>query len=345
MKILYYCQHVLGIGHFFRSLEICRALKDHRVIMVSGGEPVKTGLPAHVQTISLPPIMMDSNFRQFLPGHEHGGIEAVKTIRRNRLLEVYESEKPDCLIIELYPFGRKAFRFELDPLLMRIHADHPRRCRVVCSLRDILVEKTDVAAYEDRVVQILNQWFDAVLIHADSRLVQLNETFSRIADIRPSLIYTGFVTPRPEPRDRGRIRNDIGLTEADRLIVVSAGGGKVGMKLLHAATQAFLACQCELNQNRMQVFTGPFLDEPDFDALLCNKVPRLEISRFTPDFPAWLAAADLSISMAGYNTCMDILSARIKALVYPFRQNREQSLRATRLEQAGFQNTSDAWLQ
>jgi predicted glycosyltransferase len=29
MKIACYCQHVLGIGHFHRSLEICKALAVH----------------------------------------------------------------------------------------------------------------------------------------------------------------------------------------------------------------------------------------------------------------------------------------------------------------------------
>ena len=37
MKIIQYCQHVLGIGHLFRSLEISRALSDHEVILVTGG--------------------------------------------------------------------------------------------------------------------------------------------------------------------------------------------------------------------------------------------------------------------------------------------------------------------
>ena len=42
-------------------------------------------------------------------------------------------------------------------------------------------------------------------------------------------------------------------------------------------------------------------------------------------------AADLSVSMAGYNTCMNIIQAGVPALVYPFAQNREQTFRAQRL--------------
>jgi predicted glycosyltransferase len=58
---------------------------------------------------------------------------------------------------------------------------------------------------------------------------------------------------------------------------------------------------------------------------------NITIDRFTDCFPEWLESADLSISMAGYNTCMNLVQAGIPALVYPFRQNREQRLRAERL--------------
>ncbi|MGD9973996.1 MAG: glycosyltransferase family protein, partial [Desulfatirhabdiaceae bacterium] len=336
MKILYYCQHVLGMGHFFRSLEICRGLHDHQVVMVSGGDPVNMPMPAHVQSVALPPVMMDPDFKQVYAPNPQMGLETIQSIRRERLLEIYQQENPDILMVELYPFGRKAFRFELDPLLAHIQSGRTHRCRVICSLRDILVEKTDVQAYENRVVHALNQWFDAVLIHADPRIVQLDETFFRLSDIIPPLIYTGFVTPRPKPGDRNRIRSYLGLTEAERLVVVSAGGGKVGKSFLTAVRKSFSEDNPGMDKTRMQIFTGPFLDESDFTDLICDISPRVTISRFTPDFPAWLAAADLSISMAGYNTCMNILAAGVKALVWPFDQNREQGLRARKLERLGY---------
>jgi predicted glycosyltransferase len=50
MKIIQYSQHVLGIGHFMRSLEISRALSDHEVILVTGGVPVDTHLPKQKKT-------------------------------------------------------------------------------------------------------------------------------------------------------------------------------------------------------------------------------------------------------------------------------------------------------
>jgi predicted glycosyltransferase len=71
----------------------------------------------------------------------------------------------------------------------------------------------------------------------------------------------------------------------------------------------------------------------DLKALIKNQ--RIQIAKFTSDFPARLVAADLSISMAGYNTTMNILTAGVPALVWPFAVNREQRLRARRLADRG----------
>jgi predicted glycosyltransferase len=59
------------------------------------------------------------------------------------------------------------------------------------------------------------------------------------------------------------------------------------------------------------------------------------VARFSPDFLSYLAATDLSVSMAGYNTSMNILATGVPALVWPFPQNREQGLRAARLAGRG----------
>jgi predicted glycosyltransferase len=66
-----------------------------------------------------------------------------------------------------------------------------------------------------------------------------------------------------------------------------------------------------------------------------KKSKRIQIEKFTSDFLAYLAGADLSISMAGYNTTMNILATDVPALVWPFAENREQRLRAERLADRG----------
>ncbi len=333
MKIVFYCQHVLGIGHFFRSLEICRALHRHRVILVTGGPRVDVDLPGHVREVRLPALEMDRDFKSLHAG-AGADLDTIRHVRREQLRGLFEAEKPDLLLIELYPFGRKAFRFEIDPLLEDMAGGRLPRCRVVCSVRDILVEKDRPQKHETRAVDRLNRHFEAVLVHADPGIVRLEETFSRCHEITIPLVYTGFVTPGPEPGSRQRLRAELGLADEDRLIVASAGGGSVGAPLLDAVIGAFrlLPRRCAA---RLQVFTGPFLPAEDFERLRRAAGEEGRVARFSADFLSYLAAADLSISMGGYNTTMNLLAARVPALVWPFGQNREQRLRAQRLQAIG----------
>jgi predicted glycosyltransferase len=333
MKIVFYCQHVLGIGHFFRSLEICRALARHQVIWVTGGPRLDVALPSHVIEVRLPALEMDCEFK-VLHAAAGADLDAIHRERRERLWNVFATEAPELFLIELYPFGRRAFRHEIDPALEAVADGRLPRCGVVCSVRDILVEKQLAQEREGRTVAVLNRFFDAVLVHADPRLVRLEETFGRLGEIRIPMIYTGFITPMPEPDARRRVRSALGLEPADRLIVVSAGGGRVGLPLLEAAVAAFRHLD-RPGRTVLQVFTGPFLPESDFERLAQAAGPGVAVDRFSPDFLSYLAAADLSISMAGYNTTMNLLAARVPALVWPFKQNREQRLRSERLEALG----------
>ena len=179
MKIIQYCQHVLGIGHLFRSLEISRALSDHEVILVTGGPRVATALPENVREVRLPDLQMNREFKGLFSSRGDASLDQIKEERQKRLFALFEREKPDIFLVELYPFGRKAFRFELDPVLQAIGNKELSACGVVCSVRDILVEKEDQFKHESRVVKTLNDHFDAVLVHADPGLAQLGETFDQ----------------------------------------------------------------------------------------------------------------------------------------------------------------------
>jgi len=331
VKIVIYCQHVLGIGHLLRTVEICRALASHEVILVSGGPALDGPVPKHVQQVKLPDLQMNREFKALFSSRGQTPLEKIKTERRRRLLALFERERPDLLLIELYPFGRKAFRFELDPLLDHIHRCPPPHCRIVCSVRDILVEKEDAARHEYRALETLNRRFDAVLVHADPGLVGLEETFGPFSEIAIPVIYTGYVAARVQQGCAERVRRRLQLAENEALIIASAGSGSVGARLLESAVRAFERLQAR-NRCRLVVFSGPFITAREFEKLNQMAGRGVIVEKFAPDFLCHLAAADLSLSMGGYNTTMNILVTGVRALVWPFAQNREQRLRAERLE-------------
>lgn len=334
MKLILYCQHIWGVGHYFRSLEICRALVGDDILMVTGGADVDAPLPDHVRAFRLPALMTDRHYSGLFPTEKGQTLAAVKTERRRLLFELFEREAPDAFVVELYPFGRRAFGFELEPVLEAIRTGRLRRSLVVCSLRDILVEKKDPAVYEKRVIDRLNSWFDALLVHADPALITLDRTFSRLAELKLPIVYTGFITSRPAAGARRRIRRRLNIGADTVLMVASAGGGQAGIVLLQPLLESLAYLDIELPV-RLCVFTGPYMPPDEFDRLRGLADSGVIVERFTPDFMSFLAAADLSVSMGGYNTCMNILASRVPALVWPYPGDREQGLRAGRLEKLG----------
>lgn len=341
MKIACYCQHVLGIGHFHRSLEICKALSEHHeTVMILGGPDVT--LPkSNIRFLQLPGLKMDENFSKLLPCEEGKDVNQIKKQRQQQLFDFFLSFQPDIFLIELYPFGRKAFRFELDPVLDGISSGTLSPCIRLCSLRDILVEKTDKQKYETRVLKILNNSFDGLLIHSDPDFIPLEKTFSRTDAISVPSKYTGFISPAPAEQEKGKqLRKNLGLTDNDKLIIASIGGGNVGAELLTATAEAALLLK-KMPNLHIHLFTGMY-SAPD----LQNKLKQINnknirVHNFSSDFTEWLSAADLSISMAGYNTCMNLLSAGIPALLYPFAQNREQRMRVSALSETSAFNLLD----
>lgn len=334
MKIFFYCQHVYGVGHFFRTLEILNALAHHDIMLVTGGQPVEIPLPAHVRTAGLSAVTMDSGYQGLHTTDPAADLADTLAQRRAQLYALFEQEAPDLLVVEFYPFGRKAFQLELDPILAALGSGRLPQCRVVCSLRDILVEKKDQAAFERRVIDILNRQFDALLVHADPAIVRLEETFARLDEITVPVVYTGFVAPQVPTDGVAALRDELGMSPGQSMVVVSVGGGKSGAPLLEAAAEAFAVLKSQRDL-RAFMFAGPYCSEEVFQRLKNRAGGGLMVSRFTRRFLTYLAAADLSVSMAGYNTAMNILATGVPALVWPFGGDREQGLRARRLENKG----------
>jgi len=334
-RVLFYCQSLLGIGHFIRSRQILFALRDFDVRFVYGGEFVPDfDLPAWVEAVYLPAIRSDARFERLYVVDNHHSLTETQARRKESLLASFDRFAPDILLIELFPFGRWKFNFELLPLLERARAARPD-IKIVCSLRDILVQRPDQARYEAEVCRLMNQYFDLLLIHADPRLQRLEETFGSVAGLNCAIRYTGYVGQAaacPKP----------GQANDCPTLLVSAGGGRVGHELI----DCLLDAETRLTRSRrLRILTGPHMPAQQFQSLRDRVAGRIHITlqRHTTQFLTLLRQADLSISMAGYNTCMDILSAGVRALVWPFteHENGEQTLRARKLEQLGYLSVLD----
>jgi predicted glycosyltransferase len=345
-RVLFYCQSLLGIGHFVRSRQLLFALRDFDALFLYGGEFVPDfDLPAWVEAVYLPAIKSDASFERLYAVDDSYSLPEIQARRKEMLLAAFDRFAPDVLLIELFPFGRRKFNFELLPLLAHARATRPE-VKMVCSLRDILVSRPDQARYEAEVCALMNQYFDLLLIHADPRLQRLEETFGNVSGINCAIRYTGYVGQTIVRHDENvgqtLVRSGSGQTKVCPTFLVSVGAGRVGSELIYCALDADKRLT---GPRRLHILTGPHMRVEEFQCLRQRAEGRsyITIERHTTQFLTLLRQADLSISMAGYNTCMDILSAGVRALVWPFteHENGEQMMRARKLERLGYVNLLD----
>ncbi len=327
--LLFYCQHSLGIGHLTRSFALASALKAHfRVVFLNGGRlPPGLPVPARIDIIDLPPLGMDDGHTVISRDAQHGVAEA-RAQRRALIEAAVLRHKPAVLLVELFPFGRKKFAAEILAMIRLARRQPGAPARVVCSLRDILVDaRPDQQHHDDRARWLTDRYFDAVLVHADPALARLEESFRPRKPLRTPVHYTGYVVPQREMAGTA--------ARADHLLV-SAGGGSVGEVLFRAALQARALLRRPLP---MRIITGPFLPEPQWQALqqAAQGMADVELVRQVPDLVAEMRRARASLSQYGYNTALDIVVSGVPALVVPYatRTENEQGQRAARVAALG----------
>jgi len=326
-RVLFHVQYLLGIGHLQRSLRIAEALVDAGVgvTLVQGGPPrPELARAPGIDIVQLPPVRArDASFALV---DEAGApiSNELRAARREQLLAAFAAARPDAAIIEGFPFARRAFRFELDPL---IAAARDAGARVVCSVRDIPTVRADperLAAIAARV----RADFDAVLVHGDAGFIRFDAAFPAAPEIADRLHYTGYVADPAPPLTAGDI-------PAGEILISVGGGGESGRALLHAAIEARReGCQAERGW-RILAGIGPL--DAELQAIRDTAPAGIVIERFRRDFASLLHRCHVSVSQAGYNTVLDILAAKAKAVLVPFAAEREteQLIRAEHLARRG----------
>jgi len=330
LRVFVYVQHLLGIGHLKRAATLAQAmaLEGLAVTLASGGLPVP-GIASDmarcgVRLVQLPPASAaDLDFKVLLDGNGREIDEQWKRARSDALLAAWRAADPHVLVLELFPFGRRQMRFELLPLLDAA-AGAARRPAIVCSVRDVLGGQRSPQRQQE-TLGLVERCFDHVLVHSDPAVIGFERTFALAGRLASKIRYTGYVVDVPA---RGVPQSSAGMGE----VIVSAGGGAVGAELLETAILA--RPLTALRSRTWRVLAGSNLQEASFSALarLAGETGEghVVVERARRDFTALLANCELSVSQAGYNTLIEVVQARARAVVVPFAggHETEQTLRA-----------------
>ncbi len=320
-RCLFWVQSLLGSGHLRRALVLAEAMANRggAVTLVNGGPSGPWGAPAGVEVLQLPAVTArGGDFGDLVDAEGRPFDEALRAERRGLLLDLMAA-RPQLVVTEMFPFGRRAFRAELLAMLEAAAVQRPRP--VVCaSVRDILVSKPDPGRYR-WMVETCVAHYDRVLVHGDARLTPFSASFPPAAELGGRVVHTGFVhlDSAGAPQDEAPA------------VLVSAGGGAVGARLLRAALRARPLTRFATAS--WLLVGGHNLSAAEFEALGRGLPGCCTFQRHRPDLAALIGRCEVSVSQAGYNTVVEGLAGGARMVLVPFAagEEDEQERRAARL--------------
>ncbi len=336
-NVLIYFTHKESLGHSTRTLSIIHALikqYGHKIkisVFQAGKEQAYLNIPKQVDWFNLPnPFYSKLNFRR--------GISQVFSplyakARAQYMLSKIIRIKPDIFITEFFPFGREDCRFELLPILTYLKKNN---VRILASIGYPYIVRGNIDILAGHC-----GLYDKFLIHTpkDLEFNYLKEdignhllkavyqrTFNQIKD---RIDYTGYIMPfnSINIRNKNAIRKELGI-EGKKMVIVSRGGGVRYPKIISHT----IASLQYLNAHDyvFVVSAGPATTSREmrlFKSLKKNFPGRsLRLLRYIADFPSYVNAADVSLSMAGYNTSVPLLYFRKRSVLIPSREDPETAL-------------------
>jgi predicted glycosyltransferase/nucleoside-diphosphate-sugar epimerase len=319
--ILMYSHDGYGLGHLRRNTAIAHALvmrePGTRVVLLSGS-PVADDwpLPAGVEVIRLPQVQkvgVDSyepTEPRSMPGvrAERAGIISSALLRLH----------PDVFLVDHTPLGIKG---ELS-LALEMAREHLQHTRVVLGLRDILDDPAVVrrAWQETGIYDLLLDWYDQVLVYGSRQLYDVTRRYAFPQELSDRTIFTGYIG-----KDRGlepELERATTWSRArrgpDRRILVMGGGGADATPLFQAFTKAWSRIQDQV-PGQVLLVLGPLM-EPALVESIERRAATLrgvEIVRSSKSVLSLVAGADLVVSMGGYNSVVEALTAHKRLVICP----------------------------
>ena len=336
-RLLIYSQDGLGLGHLRRTTllasEFLRTRPGGAVLTISDSPTGQffTAAPGH-DYLKLPSI------RKVKPGEWSPvslsmPFEDVLQMRKELIRTTALSFDPDVLLVDHMPHGSMG---ELVPALEALEHTHARK---VLGLRDILdAPETIQRRWRlEGAYTAVERHFETVLVYGSQEVFDVGAQYAWPRHLADRLHYCGYVAAAGRPGDDVR-RQHLQETEPDtQLIVAMAGGGADAFPLFDTLLQS-LPLVLKDRRCRLVLVTGPFLP-PKQQKALRDRAEGLPVTMLpkVSDSLAHMRAADLVVTMAGYNTTAELLRVGARALLVPRPgPSAEQQMRASRLAERGW---------
>jgi predicted glycosyltransferase len=328
-RILLYSHDSWGLGHLRRNLTLSAALgkafPQASMLLVTGSACATLFTPPpRVELIKLPSITKDPT-GAYVPRSLPGSLESVLELRSELLLAAFRSFAPDLVIIDHQVIGLHG---EALPLLREARS---RGAATLLGLRDIIDSPDSVLRDWDspECRWAFAEGYDRVCVYGAPEVFDPRSEYSMDSDLAERVEFTGYVVRESLPASR----RPVPATRPQ--VLVTAGGGEDGAEHLETYLDSL---ELEAPEWDSVILTGPLMNSRRIRHLKrrASLLPRVSVHRFHSDLPRLLDEASVVVSMAGYNSCAEILKSRTPAVLIPrTRPRQEQLIRARRFERLG----------
>jgi predicted glycosyltransferase len=155
--------------------------------------------------------------------------------------------------------------------------------------------------------------------------------------VASKVAFCGYIRREKGRVPRALLRQELEVQPDESLVLVTPGGGGDGYSLINTYLQSISRLP-QPRKLRSLIISGPEMPRSQRETLakMANSLPNVQLMDFTHDPVSYLDAADLVVSMGGYNTTIEILSLRKRAIVVPrVEPVQEQWIRAERMAKLG----------
>ncbi len=337
-KILMYSHDTFGLGHIRRTLAIARALrKVPATVLILTGSPLvgRFKIPRRVDFVRIPGMIKVTN-EEYLPLSMKLEATEVLEIRKSIILSTARAFSPDFFIVDKAPLGLKR---EVVETLHWLREGLPW-CTTILGLRDIMDgAQATIEEWETKgIYGAMEALYDEIWVYGDRTFYDPVREYRIPESLARKITFTGYI-PRhvPSPSDVNAVRRELGLSSGEKMVLMTAGGGGDGYPVVNTFLKAF-----EENTPppsiRVVIVTGPFLSPTHFREVERRcAILGFHLFRFHRFMERLIGAADVIVSMGGYNTVCEIISQRKPFLIIPRSVPREEQLiRAEVLCRRGF---------
>lgn len=336
-NILMYSHDTYGLGHIRRTMAIANHLRDDSTnVLILTGSPIagRFKFPEQVDFVRIPGMIKHTNDEYKSLSIKIEERQAL-SIRTNIILATAKTFKPNLFIVDKEPLGLKR---EVLPTLQWFKEKHPAT-KTVLGLRDILDESSVIRNdwTEKNVYSYLNELYGEIWIYGNQEIYDPVEMYNVPSIIHDRVKFTGYI-PRKSTclSKRQTVRKRYRIMEEDKFVLVTTGGGGDGFEVIDHFLDMHDYYPTSLPFKSI-IITGPFMPKKIREQLKKRaKKFGIKTLPFHPRMEELMDAADLVISMGGYNTICEILSQCTPALIIPRETPRkEQLIRAERLKKEG----------